>query len=218
MRALAAAADALDLAVERRVFLAQRVVRVVQILLAGHVADARLAMTDRRLDHPSAAASASAATRILRNRRRPLRERVCPADQNHQRHREDCFSHVGSPVLLFLPIAPAHRSLRSYGVPGRRSPAPFVHRPWWRATRFRRPPPRRRSRTSRRFRCRNGLHLPAAPDSPRPPPPSQVTALADRGERRRNNRRYDTAFPRIDHIPRNLDATNNSGQSAPFRG
>src|SRR3954471_14307698 len=45
-----------------------------------------------------------------------------------------------------------------------------------------------------------------------------VTALADRGERRRNSRRYDTAFPRIDHIPWNLHATNTAAQSAPFHG
>src|SRR5882757_7531972 len=103
--------------------------------------------------------------------------------------------------ILILPFAvfstaPARRSLRNCGVPDRRSPAPFVHRPWCRATRFRRPPAPRRSRASRHFRCRDGPHLPAAPVSPRRPPPSQVTALADRGERRRNSRRYDTAFPR----------------------
>src|SRR6478609_8297483 len=76
-------------------------------------------------------------------------------------------------VLPSLVIAPAHRSLRSCGVPGRRSPAPFVHRPWWQATRFRRPPPPRRSRASWRFRCRDGPHPPAAPACPRRPPPSQ---------------------------------------------
>ena len=121
-RALAAAADALDLAVESPVFLAQRIVRVAQVLLAGQIGGARLPVTDRRLYCRPA--------RILRTRRRPLRERVRGADQNHQRCREDCVSHSGSPVFLFLSIAPARRSLRNCGVPGRRSPAPFVHRPW----------------------------------------------------------------------------------------
>jgi len=37
----ATAADALDLAVEGCVFLAERIVRVAEILLAGHIADAR---------------------------------------------------------------------------------------------------------------------------------------------------------------------------------
>ena len=46
---LAAAADALDLLVERRVFLVHGIVRIAQILLARHVAGARLAMTDGRL-------------------------------------------------------------------------------------------------------------------------------------------------------------------------
>ena len=45
-----------------------------------------------------------------------------------------------------------------------------------------------------------------------------ITASADRDERHRNSRRYDTAFPRIVHIPRKLHATNNSGRPAPFRG
>src|SRR4051812_6996737 len=47
-RRLAAAADALDLLVERLILLAERIVRVAQVLLAGHVADARLPMTDGR--------------------------------------------------------------------------------------------------------------------------------------------------------------------------
>ena len=46
---LAAAADALDLAVEGCVFLAQRVVRIAQVLLVGHIAGAWLPMADRRL-------------------------------------------------------------------------------------------------------------------------------------------------------------------------
>src|SRR5262245_28252964 len=46
----------------------------------------------------------------------------------------------------------------------------------------------------------------------------EITALADRDERRRNSRRYDTAFPRIVQIHWNLHATNNSVQSAPFHG
>ena len=64
---LAAAADALDFAVEGGVFLAQGIVRIAQVFLAGHIADARLAMADRRLDHPSASASASTSARIFRH-------------------------------------------------------------------------------------------------------------------------------------------------------
>ena len=45
----AAAADALDLAIEDGVLLAQRIVRIVQVLRRGHVAGARLAVADRRL-------------------------------------------------------------------------------------------------------------------------------------------------------------------------
>src|SRR3954447_10268242 len=63
---------------------------------------------------------------------------------------------------------------------------------------------------------------PSSSGGSRLPSPSSVirgiTALADRGERRRNSRRYDTAFPRIDHTRWNWHATNNSGQSAPFHG
>src|ERR1700709_1899846 len=47
---LTAATDALDLLVESGVFLAQRVVRIGDILLVWNVTDARLTVTDRRLD------------------------------------------------------------------------------------------------------------------------------------------------------------------------
>src|ERR1700738_586387 len=49
LRDLAAAADALYLAVESCVFLVHRIVRIAQILLVRHVTGARLTMTDRRL-------------------------------------------------------------------------------------------------------------------------------------------------------------------------
>src|SRR5258708_2153176 len=45
---LAAPADALDLFVEGGVFLAERIVRIAYVFLVGHVADARLAVADRR--------------------------------------------------------------------------------------------------------------------------------------------------------------------------
>ena len=44
---LATAADALDLAVENGVFLAEQIVRIAQVFLRGNVAGARLAVTDR---------------------------------------------------------------------------------------------------------------------------------------------------------------------------
>src|SRR6266550_3244033 len=89
-KALAAAADALDLLVESRVFLAERIVRIAQVLFVGHVADARLAMTNRRFNRRL--------VRIFRDARRSaLRERGGISDQNQQRYRQDRFSHLGSP-------------------------------------------------------------------------------------------------------------------------
>jgi len=96
--ALAAAADALDLAVEGCVFLAERIVRVAQVLLVGHVAGARLAMANRRRYRRCASA------RIFRNGRRSLRKRVRATDQNHQCYREDRFPHPGSPFPFFYRV------------------------------------------------------------------------------------------------------------------
>src|SRR5216683_4953035 len=47
---LAAATDALDLAVEGRIFPVHRIVGIAQVLLGRYVAGPRLAMTDGRLD------------------------------------------------------------------------------------------------------------------------------------------------------------------------
>src|SRR5438034_11530486 len=88
---LTAAANALDLFVEDGVFLAQRIVWIAQILLVRNVTDARLTMTDRRLN--------CRLCRIFRYRR-ALRERVRANGQNHQRRRQDYFSHGGSPVSI----------------------------------------------------------------------------------------------------------------------
>src|SRR3954468_23404300 len=78
---------------------------------------------------------------------------------------------VNSRILL-LPsqrnasIAPAQgpRSSRNCGVPGRRSPEPFVRRPSWIATRFPPRPVRQRNRAtahSRRSDCPDSLVAPA---------------------------------------------------------
>ena len=46
MRALATAADAFDLAVERGVFLVQRIIRIAQVFLRWHLIGARLTVAD----------------------------------------------------------------------------------------------------------------------------------------------------------------------------
>src|SRR5947199_6007121 len=87
-RALAAAADALDLLVEGGVFLAERVVRIAQVFFVRHVADTRLTMTDRRLSRRL--------VRIFRDARRSaLRERGGFAEQYQQRYRQDRYYHLG---------------------------------------------------------------------------------------------------------------------------
>src|SRR5271165_6806664 len=90
---LAAAANALDLPVERRVLLVHGVVRVGEIFLVRNVAGLGLAMTDRRGQDAAA---------TLRSARRPhisaLRKGAWRADQRQKRHGDDCLFHTGPPV------------------------------------------------------------------------------------------------------------------------
>src|SRR5260370_34464206 len=78
--------------------------------------------------------------------------------------------------ILLLPfqrnasIAPDResRSLHNSGAPGRRSPAPFVYRPWCRATRFPPSPARQRNQASPHSRRCDCPGRPAAPALPFP--------------------------------------------------
>jgi len=91
------------------------------------------------------------------------------------------------------------------GVPGRRNPAPFVHRPWCQATRFRRHQ-HHENPASRVFDPAFALIFRRS-RFPRLPRQSPDTALAIRHERRRNSPRYDTAIPEDSSLPRSLHAT-----------
>src|SRR5215472_2614693 len=89
----AAAADALDLLVERRVFLAYRIVRVTQVLFVRHVARARLTMADRGLNH-----TASCGLGCRRSLGVALRDGCGSPKQNHEPHQPDDFFHVAPPA------------------------------------------------------------------------------------------------------------------------
>src|SRR6478752_2307460 len=184
-RRLTAAANALDLLVEGRIFLAQRIVRIAEIFFAGHVAGARLTVTDRRLDRRL--------SRIFRDRR-ALRECVRASDQNHQRRRQDCFSHCGSPIFdsvyrvgisitpqLRRPWAAQSCTFRTSAmVPSNQTPA---------ATSTTKKPSITAFSTLRLLSSSGGSLCVSSPSVI-----AGVTASADRDERHRNNQRYDNAF------------------------
>src|SRR4029453_12241597 len=93
----AAAADALQLLVERRVLLGQEIVRV-HVLVIGHIGGAGLTVADRRRRHP-------AASGILHGGRCPaaaLGGAPGSADQEHQCHRQKDFTHPASPIFFNL--------------------------------------------------------------------------------------------------------------------
>src|SRR3954454_6261592 len=92
-RRLAAAADALDLLVERLIFLAEGIVRVAQVLLAGHIGDARLAVAhgcQRRRSRGRAPGCRSLGAAGLRNRG--------AAEQDHQRYCHHDLLHVSPSI------------------------------------------------------------------------------------------------------------------------
>src|ERR1700754_441342 len=111
---------------------------------------------------------------------------------------------------------PEFRWLRSYGDPVPHSPAPCARRPWCRATRLPPPPAPRRSRASPRSRLRGCPGPPAAPARPLSTP-QPVMGSEDKGERRRNNQRHDSAVPDAIHVPatKNSRPTDNSDRPAP---
>src|SRR5882672_2216149 len=95
----AAAANAVDDTVERRVLLVDWIVRVRQVLLGRHLIGARLAVADRCGKRQSLVARVrrwrcSSIPRIIRmdNRHRSV-------DQDQQHYRRDQLSHDGSPKL-----------------------------------------------------------------------------------------------------------------------
>ena len=168
---LAAAADALDLAVEGCVFLAQRIVRVAQVLLVGHIACAWLAMTDRRLYHPSASAAASRPSSSKRT--------TIPAQTHPGRRSEPPAPSRGlffaSWFSRFLVLLLSRRNFDRSAI------AASLGRAILRLSyighgaeqpEFRPPPAPRRSRASPRSRSCDCLHLPAAPVPSRLPPSS----------------------------------------------
>ena len=112
----AAAADALDLLVERGVFLAQRIVRIAQVLLAR--ARRRRAAGDGR---PAPGSPAAPAIRLNSSRPpRPCANAAGPPIRTTSAIDKDCFPHLGSPVSIVYFIA---------SVPERRSAAQ-LRRPW----------------------------------------------------------------------------------------
>src|SRR6266702_2233928 len=89
---LAAAADALDLAIKRRVFLVGGIARNAQILLRRHLIGARLAVADRGFTRRGGIGSARRSGLATR-----LRHRDRSTHQDQQRHRYDQLSHLNSP-------------------------------------------------------------------------------------------------------------------------
>src|SRR6266702_5437124 len=93
LRRLATAADALDLLVERRVFLVHGIVRVAQILLVRHVARTRLAMTDWRLRQRPGGRGAAG----CRSLGAGLRDR-CATEQDQERCGHNDLLHFVPPL------------------------------------------------------------------------------------------------------------------------
>ena len=120
------------------------------------------------------------------------------ADQNHQRHRQNNFRIRFSLFrTLLIASVPEPRSSHNCGAPVRRNPEPCVHRPWCRATRF---PAATSTAKKPSITAFSTLRLPSLRRLRRRPlvlRPSSDHGSADRDERRRNNRRHDSAFPAI---------------------